>query len=204
MLPPSVQCQESVVVKCVKTGTIPRDIFLDLLFLGSSRMAEWSRCVEEIFAAAIITSVFPRSQLEIFIEVLNADGSKTLHSITFIVLGVLAAAVNATTLALIDAGVPLYDYVIGTSIGYLAKQSLLDLNRLEEGAGGNNPNLTLASYGRRPEQVLLMNADGRIASDKLASMCELAQTGIRKIFELLDTTVVRPHLEEQLRIREGQ
>jgi exosome complex component RRP41 len=40
-----------------------------------------------------------RSQIDIFVEVLQADG------------GNLCACINAATLALIDAGIPLRDYV---------------------------------------------------------------------------------------------
>lgn len=118
-------------------------------------------------------------------------------------LGVLAAAINATTLALINAGIPIYDYVIATNVGYLAKQPLLDLNRMEEGGGATNPSLTMASYGRRPDQVLLLTADGRIAGDKLVCMTDLAKLGITKLFQLLDSTIVKPTLEEQTRNRDS-
>ncbi len=49
--------------------------------------------------ATIKTELYPRSQIDIFVEVLQADG------------GNYCACVNAATLALIDAGIPLKDYV---------------------------------------------------------------------------------------------
>ena len=51
------------------------------------------------FQATIKTELYPRSQIDIFVEVLQADG------------GNYCACVNAATLALIDAGIPLKDYV---------------------------------------------------------------------------------------------
>ena len=125
--------------------------------------------MEDVYETAVIISLFPRSQIEIFVEVLNSDGS------------VLASAINATTLALINAGIPLYDYVLAASVGHLAKTVLLDLNRLEEGGPGANPTLTLASYGRRPDHVLLLTGDSRFGADKLEGMTELARLGIQKI-----------------------
>ena len=46
----------------------------------------------QTFEAAILTELYPRSQIDIYVEVLQADG------------GNLCACINAATLALIDAG----------------------------------------------------------------------------------------------------
>jgi hypothetical protein len=63
------------------------------------------------FQATIKTELYPRSQIDIFVEVLQADG------------GNYCACVNAATLALIDAGIPLKDYVTACTaslgIGYI-------------------------------------------------------------------------------------
>lgn len=89
------------------------------------------------------------------------------------------------------------DYVVATSVGHLSKSALLDLNRLEEGSNvANNPVMTLACYGRRPDLCLLATGDSRLAADRIAGMTDLAKAGLRKIFESLDTTVVRPSIEE--------
>lgn len=146
---------------------------------GDRRLTEWGNLLGDAFETAIIGNLYPRSQIEIYVEVLNADGS------------VLAAAINATTLALINAGIPLYDYVMATSVGFLAKTALLDVNRMEE-AGTANPTLTLATYGRHPEHILLMTADARVGADGLECMTEMAKMGIKTIFDWLDESVVRP------------
>lgn len=146
---------------------------------GDRRLTEWGQLLRDVFETAIIGSLHPRSQIEIYVEVLNADGS------------VLAAAINATTLALINAGIPLYDYVLATSVGYLAKTALLDVNRVEE-AGNGNPVLTLATYGRQPGRVLLLTGDARVGADSLEGMGELARVGIGRIFDWLDGSVVGP------------
>jgi hypothetical protein len=59
--------------------------------------------------ATIKTELYPRSQIDIFVEVLQADG------------GNYCACVNAATLALIDAGIPLKDYVTActASLGWI-------------------------------------------------------------------------------------
>jgi len=114
---------------------------------------------------------------------------------------VLAAAINAATLALINAGIPMYDYVIAATAGYIQKTVLIDTSRVEEGS--NPPTLTLAVYGRCPSQVLLLTADSRIGGgDRLELMSEGATKAAIRIFELLDKEVVRPCLQDSLRRRE--
>lgn len=55
--------------------------------------------IASTFESAIMTELYPRSVIEISIQVLQADGS------------VLAVAINAATLALMDAGVAMKDFV---------------------------------------------------------------------------------------------
>lgn len=113
-------------------------------------------------------------------------------------VGVLASAINAVTLALINAGIPLYDYVVATSVLHLASTPLLDGNRVEEGGAtrGQSPSMTVAAYGRSPSATLLMTQDCRMSLDKMQSMTQLAHAGLGKIFALLDQSVVRPYLED--------
>ena len=54
-----------------------------------------------------------------FFQVLQADG------------GNYCAAVNAATLALIDAGIPLKDYVTACTAGYINDRVLVDVNNTE-------------------------------------------------------------------------
>merc|ERR1712166_23288 len=55
------------------------------------------------FEDVIMTQLYPKSQIAIYIQILQSDG------------GALSAAINATTLALIDAGIPIKDFVVGCS-----------------------------------------------------------------------------------------
>lgn len=74
---------------------------------GDRKKMELSLAIKQIFEACIQTHLYPRSQIDIFVQVLHADG------------GELAASVNAITLALIDAGIALNDFVVASSAGYL-------------------------------------------------------------------------------------
>ena len=57
-------------------------------------------------------------------QVLQSDG------------GNYCASVNAATLALMDAGIPMKDYVIACSGSHLRDTPIVDMNHLEESSGG--------------------------------------------------------------------
>ena len=61
-------------------------------------------------------------------------------------VGLLQTCINAATLALIDAGIPMLDYVCACSAGCIDKEPILDLNNLEESA--DTPELTVAILPR--------------------------------------------------------
>lgn len=140
---------------------------------------EWARYLEETFSSIVMTSTFPRSQLDIFIEISNADG------------GVLASTFNAITLALLDAGVPMSDYVLAGSVSYVQGHFLLDPNRLEESSACP---VLVAALLPRSQGICFLNSELRLPSDKLSTMLELLKKGVGKIFEQLDNDVVRPYL----------
>ncbi|KAH9068230.1 ribosomal protein S5 domain 2-type protein [Lactarius deliciosus] len=84
------------------------------------RVQELAATIKATFEPVVQTSLYPRSQIDIFVHVLQQDG------------GVLPAAINATTVALINAGVPLTDYVCAITGGVHAAAPMLDLTALEE------------------------------------------------------------------------
>ncbi|KAM6571343.1 hypothetical protein CsatA_015423 [Cannabis sativa] len=91
---------------------------------GDRRSTEISLVIRQAMEACIMTHLMPRSQIDIFVQVLQADG------------GTRAACVNAASLALADAGIPMREIVTSCSAGYLNSTPLLDLNYVEDSAGG--------------------------------------------------------------------
>lgn len=96
--------------------------------------------------------------MDIFIQVLQQDGS------------LLSAAINATTLALVSAGVALSDYVCAVSAGVHTTQPLLDLTTLEE---NDVPHLTVAVMPRMAK-VTLATLETRLHSDRFQEIFNLA------------------------------
>ena len=75
-------------------------------------------------------------------------------------LGTTTACINAATLALIDAGIPMKDYVCAVTAGVIDGTVVLDLNTQERSANG--PYLTVALMPKTEKivhtQVCLVSA----------------------------------------------
>ena len=147
---------------------------------------EWARYLEETFSSVVMTSTFPRSQLDIFVEISNADG------------GVLASIFNTVTLALLDAGIPMLDYVMAGSASYVQGHFLLDPNRMEE---TSTCPVLIAAILPHSQKICFLNSEQRLAADKLPEMMELVERGALRIYEQLDSAVVRPYLYELIQKR---
>uniref|UniRef100_A0A915I0Q8 Exoribonuclease phosphorolytic domain-containing protein n=1 Tax=Romanomermis culicivorax TaxID=13658 RepID=A0A915I0Q8_ROMCU len=71
------------------------------------------KALMQAFSPAILLDKYPKSQIDLHINVLEDDGN------------ILSSAIIASTLALIDAGIELYDVIIGASCSISNDNSLL-------------------------------------------------------------------------------
>lgn len=101
--------------------------------------------------------------------------------------GNYCAAVNAATMALIDAGIPLKDYVTACSSGYIHNRVLVDINSQESGMS-NGSELTMAILPKSGEIVLLEMAQ-RFHVDHLEKVMDAAMQGCKDIHAILDKVV---------------
>ena len=114
--------------------------------------------IKSTFEPVIHTQLYPRSEIDVFVQVLQQDGS------------LLSAAINATTLALITAGISMFDYVCSVSSGVYATYPLLDLTTLEE---NDVPHLTTAVMPRT-SKVTLVTLETRLHADRFEEIFKLA------------------------------
>ncbi|KAI8992502.1 putative exosomal 3'-5 [Pilobolus umbonatus] len=146
---------------------------------SDKRSLEMAAFIRQTFEPIIFISQFPKTQIDIFLQVFQNDG------------GLLQICINAATLALADAGIPMLDYVCACSAGCIDKEPVLDLNNLEESA--ETPELTLALLPRTGK-VNLIEMESRLHIDKLAGVTELATDGCMQIHTILNS-VIRQNTE---------
>ncbi|XP_024029935.1 exosome complex component RRP41 homolog isoform X2 [Morus notabilis] len=133
---------------------------------GDRRSTEISLVLRQTMEACIMTHLMPRSQIDIFVQVLQADG------------GTRSACINAASLALADAGIPMRDLVTSCSAGYLNSTPLLDLNYVEDSAGGAD--VTVGIFPKL-DKVTLLQMDAKLPLDIFENVMQLATEGCKAI-----------------------
>jgi exosome complex component RRP41 len=150
--PESEDEEEKVISKCT------RFVDAEILLRCVRRTVEMATTIKQTFEPVVQTSLYPRSQIDVYVIVLQQDG------------GLLAACINATTLALTAAGVPLTDLVCAISAGAHGPSPLLDLNTLEE---NDVPHATVASMPRSG-RLSLVTMETRLHVDRFEEIFTLA------------------------------
>ncbi|KAF2315237.1 hypothetical protein GH714_038543 [Hevea brasiliensis] len=133
---------------------------------GDRRSTEISLVIRQTMEACILTHLMPRSQIDIYVQVLQADG------------GTRSACINAATLALADAGIPMRDLVTSCSAGYLNSTPLLDLNYVEDSAGGADITVGILP---KLDKVTLLQMDAKLPVDIFENVMQLAIEGCKAI-----------------------
>ncbi|KAI1384235.1 ribosomal protein S5 domain 2-like protein [Hypoxylon trugodes] len=148
---------------------------------GDKRIQELQSTIAKSLAAVLHTHLFPRSTISLSLHVLSQDGS------------LLAALINASTLALIDAGVPMTDYLVACSAGSTSTfaaaderaDPLMDLNNQEE---QELPFLTVGTLGAS-DKVAFLVCESRVQVSRLEGMMVAAADGCANIRAYLDSVV---------------
>ncbi|KAJ1853790.1 Exosome non-catalytic core component [Coemansia sp. RSA 2703] len=143
---------------------------------GDKRLLEIASFVRQTFEGAVQRSVYPRSQIDIYIHLLQNDG------------GTLEACINAATLALVDAGIAMVDYVCACTAGFVEDTPVLDLCGVEE-TSIETPDLTVAVLPRNGS-IVLLQMESRLHVSKLDDVMDLAIEGCRHIHKKLDHAVL--------------
>ncbi|MHB8360678.1 MAG: exosome complex exonuclease Rrp41 [Thermoplasmataceae archaeon] len=120
------------------------------------RSVEISKVISEALSSAVMVEQFPRTQVDVFIEVIQADA------------GTRIAGLTAASVALAAAGVPMRDMVVGCTAGKIEGKIVLDLSKEEDNFG--QADLPMAVLSRSGEVVLVqMDGDMSVEEFNLAS-----------------------------------
>ncbi|KAI8477233.1 MAG: ribosomal protein S5 domain 2-type protein [Monoraphidium minutum] len=130
------------------------------------RSTELSLVIRNTLEQTIQLEEYARSQIDVYVQVLQADG------------GTRCACINAAMLALADAGIKLRDAVAACAAGYLQSTPLLDLSYEEDAAGG--PDVAVA-YQPGLDKIVLLQMDGRLPAEAFEEVVALAVEGCRGV-----------------------
>lgn len=135
----------------------------------SRREVELSKVIKESLEPALFPELFPRTGVDVFIEVLQADG------------GTRCASITAASLAIADAGVPMRDLVVGCAAGKVEDTVVLDLYDAEDKLGVAD---VPVAYMPSLNAVTLLQMDGILSPDEFEKALNMAMDGCRKIYEV--------------------
>ncbi len=111
------------------------------------RSQEISKVISEAFTAVVFTEQFPRTSVDVYIEVLQADA------------GTRCAGITAAAVALADAGIPMRDLVASCASGKVGGVVCLDLNKEEDNFGDADVPMAVTP---RTGEILLLQMDGHL------------------------------------------
>jgi exosome complex component RRP41 len=132
----------------------------------SRREHELSKVIREALEPSIFTEYYPRTAIDLFIEVLQADG------------GTRCAGINVASLALADAGIPLRDLVSACAAGKVEGRLVLDLNDSED--KGGEADMPVA-YMPTTNSVTLLQMDGILTAEEFEQVLNMGIEGCKQI-----------------------
>lgn len=133
------------------------------------RSIELSKIIKVALEPAIFLEEFPKAVVDVFVEVLQADGSTRVTSI------------NAANLALISAGIPMKDFVVACSIGKIDNCLIVDLSGIEDNFSQADLNF---AFMPNLNKVTLFQGDGQLTKEEIIKLIDLAKKACEKIYEI--------------------
>jgi exosome complex component RRP41 len=135
----------------------------------SRREIEISKVIKEALEPAVMLENFPRTVVDVFIEILQADG------------GSRCAALDAAAVALADAGIPMRDMVSACAAGKVADTIVLDINNEEDQEGqADMPVAYMPNLGK----VTLIQLDGVLTPQEYEKCVNTALEGCKIVYEI--------------------
>lgn len=166
--PKHLALQDKAVLKC-RYHMAPFSVQERKSPAPSRREIELSKVVRYSLEPAIFVEYYPRTMIDILIEVLQADG------------GTRCASITVAALALADAGIPMRDLVAACAAGKIDNTIALDLDDTEDKVGSADVPVALIPS---LNAVTLLQMDGILSFEEFESAMNLALEGCKKIYAL--------------------
>lgn len=133
------------------------------------RSVEISKILSEALEYVIFTEQFPRTSIDIFVEVLQADA------------GTRCSGLTAASVALADAGIPMKDLIVSCAFGKISGKVVLDLYRDEDFNGDADVPMAIVP---RTEEIVLLQMDGHLTVEELNQGIDMVMKACKHIYDL--------------------
>jgi len=144
------------------------------------REIEISLVLRRAMECAVFLEEYPRSIIDVYVEVLQSDGGSRCASIT------------AVSAALADSGISMHDLIVGCAVGKADDQIILDLSDKEDKEGqGDIP----VAYMPNLDRITLLQFDGIFTEEEFKKAIELAIIGNKKVYEILKNALTEKYFK---------
>jgi len=150
----------------------------------SRRDTEISMVMADALEPALFLERYPRSVIDVYVEIIQADG------------GTRCASINAAAVALVDAGIPMKDLVASCAAGKIEGNLILDLGDFEDKKGEAD---VPVAYMPKLEEVTLLQMDGILTQEETIKTIVMAIEGCKQVYE-----VQREALKKKYGMTEGK
>lgn len=132
----------------------------------SRRSTELSKVIREVFENLVLAEEFPNTQIDIYIDVLQAEG------------GTRTASITAAAVALANAGIPMKDLACAVSVGKAGDSLIVDLGKLEDNFGQSDMPIAFSAKDKR---LLLVQMDGLLTVDEVKRIIDMGERAADKV-----------------------
>jgi len=135
----------------------------------SRRDVELSKVIREALEPTIFLEYYPKTAIQVFIEILQADG------------GTRCAGITAASLALADAGIPMRDLVAACAAGKADGKLIVDLMDTEDKVGQAD---VPVAFMPNLNAITLLQMDGGLSVDEFENAVNMAIDGCKQLYNL--------------------
>lgn len=135
----------------------------------SRRELEISKVTRESLEPSVLTQYYPRTTIDLFIEVLQSDG------------GTRCAGINGASLALADAGIPMRELISACAVGKIDGQLAVDLSDVEDQNGDADMPMAMMP---NLNAITLMQMDGSYSYEEFQRAMDMGVNACKKIHGL--------------------
>lgn len=134
----------------------------------SRRSIEISKVTREALEPALMLDELPKTVIDVFIDIIAADA------------GTRTTGINAASVALADAGIPMKDLVASIAGGKIGKNVMIDLAGKEEEL--TSCDIPIA-YMPRSKKITLLQMDGDLPIDDIKDVIKMSVKGCEEIYK---------------------
>jgi len=149
------------------------------------RSIEISKVSREALEPVIMKELFPRSGIDVFVEVLQADA------------GTRTACLNAASVALIDAGVMMKGIITSVAVAKVDGHIVLDPMKEEDFYGEADLPVAFLIRNDKIESIALLQMDGKMSVDEVKEGIKLAKKGAMQIYKLQREAIMKKYMEDE-------